>query len=117
MVIAFFLAVILRVRQWIEADSLRSLITQINGTYAPYVGAMLTFYVARRKRPLPTSNAQFAIAISIVFNSFILFRLAALVISEQDNVALALPDLAMIAGGLHWIVGPVLGVYFAGSGK
>lgn len=120
--LAFFVqnvlcALYLYLDDWIEADNFRALMTQLNSSYATYLGMMVTFYIASSKQketPAKPITAMCVVAFSssvlwnLIISAFVI-RLVLLRGSVEDSVE----QISFFIPLLSWIVAPAIGLYFA----
>jgi hypothetical protein len=109
----------LYLRDWIGEENFRSALAQINASYVPYVGAILTFYLAERRRAVPAeerAGLPFGIAwgTSLVWNlvlAVFMFRVVMLNAAIEQTLKLTHD----VGSMLSWLVAPAVGYYFSSS--
>jgi NhaP-type Na+/H+ or K+/H+ antiporter len=115
------LALYLHVRDYIGPDFFKKFLAVINNAYAPYVGAIFTYFLVsnkKSKRQGVNRRGPFilALACSIGWNLAVLAFTAPLVFQSDPNVDSAINAITVIGSVLSWIPAPAIGFYFAKSG-
>lgn len=114
------LALYLHVRDYIGPDYFKKFLAVINSAYAPYVGAIFTYFLVSNKqskrRGVKDRPFILALACSIVWNLALLAFTAPLVFQSEPNVDVAINAITVIGSLLSWIPAPAIGIYFAKSG-
>jgi hypothetical protein len=101
----------LSVSDAIEYDKYKTALAASSSAYAPYVGALLAFYFAKRPGTVRSNLPAAALGAggAILFNAVILLRVVLLVFGKGTiDDALDL----LQHNGLNWIVAPAMGFYF-----
>jgi hypothetical protein len=104
LVFSFYLA------EWVEGDTLKEALKQLNAGYSPYLGAILIYYWSSAS---PTASVrsglslQLALACSALWNVLLTLFLVLLPMEE------ALENIRDIGGGFSWLVAGAIGYYFA----
>ena len=104
---------------WIEQDTFKASIHQINASYVPYLGVISGYYLSGRKRLSGNggkAGMPFALALvsSLTWNGVVflfIFRVVMLWGTIEDSVK-AIADVGSI---LSWLVAPAIGFYFANA--
>ncbi len=103
--------------QAIERDNFIAALEQLNGLYAPYVGAITLFYwggAARKASTHSQAGTAFALALlsSLIWNGLLFFFIVPLVFQSgfiEDSMA----NVTKVGGLLSWLVAGAIGYYFA----
>jgi hypothetical protein len=104
-------------QNWIERDNFMAALKQLSVSYSPYLGAIFSFYLAKRKKISEQSENKttFALALicSLVWNILILvFLLPPL--SGTGAIETSLQNINDTASLLSWLIAGAIGYYFVG---
>ncbi len=108
----------------IGPGSAAQLFELIIGQYAPYVGAVLGFYLATKAAAVPAKESdamayKLAMAMSGLWNVVVVGFVIEACLNSDRTVA-AMNDIRMLAPKLSWAVAPAIGCFFgkpAGESK
>ncbi len=96
--------------KWIEVDTFKEALKQLNASYSPYLGAILLYYwssaakTAAVRAGLPL---QLALVCSALWNILLTMFLSMLPLEE------ALQNITEVGGYFSWLVAGAIGYYFA----
>jgi hypothetical protein len=100
----------------IETDGLKPGLADLSGIYAPHIGAVLAYYFAAKKRPRPAAMKRttfvLAFAISALWNLAV-FALILPPLWGGGGLIDATGTAKDVLPQLAWVLGPVLGYFFA----
>jgi hypothetical protein len=102
---------------WILQDNFRTGLSQLSSLYAPYLGAILTFYFSSRAKTSPvgaTAGTAFVLAAigSGVLNAVTLILMGR-VLFFWGTIEETIRDIVFFGSTLSWLVAPAMGFYFA----
>ena len=116
--ISFLVILYLYLVQWIEKDSFLTAVKEINGIYAPYVGAISLFYWGssrnQRSEEMERPGRPFVLALlfSLLWNGIIVLSIVLLLFGHgtiEDSITI-IKDIGSL---LSWLVAGLIGYYFA----
>jgi hypothetical protein len=102
---------------WIGDESLSSAFKQLNRIFAPYLGAILAYYLATRPNTRGRARSPhlmpFIVALSacVFWNSVNLFFLTMLWVGHS-TVKMTLDQIDQYSTLLAWVVSPAMGYFF-----
>ena len=102
---------------WIEEDSFRAALQQLNASYAPYVGAITLYYWASvRKDHRQTGQAGTAFTLawlsSVLWNGVLVAFLLPLLF-QSGTIENSVEQIRYIGSMFSWLVAGAIGYYFA----
>jgi hypothetical protein len=102
---------------WIEKDSFKAAMEQLNASYAPYVGAITLYYWATvQKGTQRTGQAGTAFTLawlcSLIWNGVIIAFLLPLLF-QSGNIEDSIEHIRDNGAMLSWLVAGAIGYYFA----
>ena len=113
---AIVIPFVLYARGAIETDGLKPGLEDLSGIYAPHIGAILTYYFATKKRArsavMKRTTFLLALAISGLWNLAV-FTLILPPLWGSGGLIDATGTAKNIVPQLAWVLGPVLGYFFA----
>jgi len=102
----------------IEGDNFKAALSQLNLSYAPYLGIILTFFWSDRKKNRSRKNVSTSFIIAMIFSTFwnilILIPLIKLLFLNgfiEDSIQ----SIKLVNNYLVWLVAGAIGYYFGRS--
>lgn len=105
---------------WIEDDNYVGSLKEINTLYAPYLGAMTTYFWSRSRQSsdatstVGSSFITLAMIGSLIWNGMILALMLG-VVFELNSIEAALRMINSLANIFSWLVAGAMGYYFSSA--